>query len=115
MNSVRSLVNELEYLRQMELVDSIQLIDYGKYTLKARIFIYSDLFIQVYRNDKFNTTNFALILGNQRIYGRDELGGEWHRHPFDAPNTHDCSQEGQQSVTLLEFWEEVEQIIEDNF
>ncbi len=35
--------------------------------IKARIFIAPETFIQVYRNDLFNTTNFALIHNSQRI------------------------------------------------
>ena len=38
-------------------------LDIGESFLKARLYLDSDLFVQVYRNDKYSTTNFALIQG----------------------------------------------------
>jgi len=78
-------------------------LDIGESFLKARLYLDSDLFVQVYRNDKYSTTNFALIQGEIRIYGCDELSGKWHRHPADDPAQHDTSAEGQSAVSLGEF------------
>jgi hypothetical protein len=81
--------------------------------LKARLFIDADLFIQVYRNDRFDTTNFVLIHNRQRVYARDQLGGEWHRHTPADPELHDKSEEGIKPVSLTEFLDEVELILAD--
>ncbi|MBN1887775.1 MAG: hypothetical protein JW850_07280, partial [Thermoflexales bacterium] len=66
---------------------------------------------QVYRNDRFDTTNLALIHNGQRIYARDQLGGRWHRHTVAAPCQHDATIEGCRAVTLSEFLDEVETVL----
>jgi len=63
------------------------------------------------RNDRFDTTNLALIHNEQRIYARDQLGGAWHRHTIDAPHVHDTSAEGRRPVNLSEFLDEVETVL----
>lgn len=107
-----SLIGELRrearhraYIRRLDIIEQTQSL------VKARFYITPDLFIQVYRNDRFDTTNFAVIHNQQRIYARDQLGGEWHRHTFDAPDTHDRSDEGRRSVTLTVFLDEAEVLI----
>jgi hypothetical protein len=67
--------------------------------------------VQVYRNDRFDTTNFVLIYGGRRLYARDQLGGKWHRHTAAAPQVHDTSQEGRRLVGLAEFLDEVESVL----
>ena len=79
--------------------------------LKARLIVTPQLFVQVYRNDRFDTTNLALIHDGHRIYARDQLGGRWHRHPAVAPELHDRSAEGRRAVDLPEFLDEVEEIL----
>jgi hypothetical protein len=93
------------YLRRVEILDqSISLI-------KARLHIAPDLFIQIYRNDRFDTTNFALIHNGQRLYARDQVGGIWHRHAIDQPAAHDVGPEGRRAVDLSQFLDEVESIL----
>ncbi|GAB4545320.1 MAG: hypothetical protein Fur002_19350 [Anaerolineales bacterium] len=79
--------------------------------IKARLYISADLFVQVYRNDRFQTTNFALIHNGSRLFARDELDGRWHRHIHTAPEKHDFSAEGQRRIELQEFLDEVEKIL----
>ena len=79
--------------------------------IKARLVITPQLFVQVYRNDRFDTTNFALIHNSKRTYARDQVAGKWHRHPVGMPDVHDHSDEGQQMVDLAEFLDEVEDIL----
>jgi len=79
--------------------------------LKVRLHISPEVFVQVYRNDQYDTTNLALIHNGRRIYGRDQLGGNWHRHAGMQPNLHDKSQEGQKSVELAEFLDEIEVVL----
>ena len=71
----------------------LDILDQSRAMLKVRLYIASDLFVQVYRNDRFDTTNLVLIHSGRRIYGRDQLAGQWHRHTVTAPQVHDCSPE----------------------
>jgi len=90
------------YIRRLDVLDQ------SKTMLKARLYVSHGLFVQVYRNDRFGTTNLALIHNGQRIYARDQLGGVWHRHTTTAPHLHDTSAEGRRPVDLSEFLDEVE-------
>lgn len=89
----------------------VDVLDLGRAILKARLHISSDLFVQVYRNDLFDTTNLVLVYGGRRLYGRDQLGGRWHRHALEAPDVHDVSNEGRRSVDLSAFLDEVEIVL----
>lgn len=93
------------YIRRMDLLEQTHSV------LKARLYIAIELFIQVYRNDQFDTLNLVLIYNGQRLYGRDRLGGVWHRHDLTAPDKHDKSPEGQRPITLPEFLDEVEIVL----
>jgi hypothetical protein len=82
-----------------------------KQVVKLRLHLSARLFIQVYRNDRYDTTNFALIFNGQRLYARDALAGKWHRHPLTDPSQHDKTAEGQRPVTFEEFLNEVGAIL----
>jgi len=92
-------------------IQRLDVLDQSASLLKARLYISSELYAQVYRNDKFDTTNLALIYNGQRIYARDQVGGVWHRHATFAPHLHDTSVEGRRAATLAEFLDEVEAIL----
>ena len=79
--------------------------------VKIRLYITPDLFVQIYRNDRYQTTNLVLIHNNQRLYARDELDSRWHRHTHLAPEEHDTSKEGQRPVEISEFLDEVEKVL----
>jgi hypothetical protein len=98
-------VHARAYIARLEVLDQSQNL------LKARLTIAPDLFVQVYRNDRFDTTNLVLIYGGRRLYGRDQLGGKWHRHTAAAPQVHDTSPEGRRPVGLAEFLDEVESVL----
>jgi len=93
------------YIRRLDVLEQSQTL------LKARLYISPGLFVQVYRNDRFDTTNLVLIHNGQRIYARDQLGGVWHRHTIAAPHLHDTSAEGRRPVDLSEFLDEVETVL----
>jgi hypothetical protein len=92
-------------------VTRLDVLDQTVNIVKARLYMSSNLFVQVYRNDRFDTTNLALIHNGQRLYARDQLGGVWHRHTVTAPHLHDTSVEGCRSVNLSEFLDEVETVL----
>lgn len=89
----------------------VEVLDQSASLVKARLHITPGLFVQVYRNDSFDTTNLVLIHNNQRLYARDQLGGQWHRHTAAAPLQHDVTAAGRQPVTLVEFLDEVEALL----
>jgi hypothetical protein len=89
----------------------LDILDQSRTMLKARLYISPDLFVQVYRNDHFDTTNLVLLYGGQRLCARDQAGGRWHRHTAIAPHIRDTSAEGQRPVELAEFLDEVEAIL----
>jgi hypothetical protein len=114
MNTVGSLLAELDRVSKSRgYIARIEILDLGKAMLKARLYLDQELFVQVYRNDRFNTTNFVLIQAGRRIFARDELGGAWHRHPVADPEFHNASAENRRPVTLEEFMDEVEQVIDE--
>ena len=111
MNDIASILIELQEQATRPYFAWLNVLDMGEHFIKARLYVRQDIFIQVYRNDQTQLTNFVLILGGQRVYGRDEIGGIWHRHPFDDPVQHDRSDEGSKALTLSEFIEEVMEIL----
>jgi len=79
--------------------------------VKIRLYISPDLFVQIYRNDHYNTTSLILIHNGQHLLARDELVGRWHRHTHFAPEDHDTSDDGRRPVTVEEFLDEVETVL----
>jgi hypothetical protein len=92
-------------------IQRVQILNHSQNLLKARLYISNELFVQIYRNTRFNTTNLILIYNNERIYARDQLGDNWHRHSSDNPEQHDTSPDGRRVVELSEFLDEVENIL----
>lgn len=45
-------------------------------------------FLQVYRNFDTGRVAYAWIVDEERVFGADNTG-EWHRHPFNNPETHE--------------------------
>ena len=82
-----------------------------KNTVKVRLSIRENLYIDLYFNQRYNTTNYTLILDEERIYGRDCYDGEWHLHPYEDPGKHDMSENGKRSLNIEEFVDEVEEIL----
>lgn len=114
MNTVSSLLAELDrVIKSRSYIARVEILDLGRMMLKARLYLDQELFVQVYRNDRFNTSNFVLIQAGQRIFARDELNGIWHRHPVADPDFHNASAEGRKPVTFEEFMDEVEQVIDE--
>jgi hypothetical protein len=61
-NTVSSLLAELNrVIESRSYIARIEILDLGKAMLKVRLYLDQELFVQVYRNDQFNTTNFVLI------------------------------------------------------
>ena len=56
--------------------------------LNVRVYLVDDSFIEAFYNVTTNKTAFALIVNNQRIYGKDNAKLGWHVHPMDNPSAH---------------------------
>jgi hypothetical protein len=93
-------------------VHSVHTVDKTDHAIKMRLHVTADCFIQVYTNVQKQLLSYALVLNRTRIYGRNCDGGQWHRHPHNAPETHDFSPEGSQSVTASQFLGETQQILQ---
>lgn len=56
-------------------------------SLKANIYLTESQFIALRYNARNERIDIALIQGNKRIFGYDNLK-EWHYHPFENPDEH---------------------------
>lgn len=112
MNSVDSIWQEIvEVQSGSYLIIRTEILEHEKTFLKVRLYLKDELYIQIYRNDEYNTTNFVLVLHDERIYARDEVRKKWHRHQESNPQIHDTTSEGKRAVNCKEFFEEVKTII----
>ncbi len=110
--NVSDLANGLQReLKRRKYFIRMEILDQTLSLIKARLYISADLFVQLYRNDRFQTTNLVLIHNGSRLFARDEVDGRWHRHVHTAPEEHDFSLEGQRGIELQEFLDEVEKIL----
>jgi hypothetical protein len=92
-------------------IQSVQTLLKTIHTIKMRLYVTEECFIQTYYNIQKNRTNYVVILGGKRIYGRDCYKGVWHRHPEENPEGHDFSPEGSIKVELEEFLFETQEIL----
>ena len=84
-------------------IQAVVRLDKTRFSVKYRLIIAADLYVQVYANVRNHTIGLALICQGRRLYGRDCEDGRWHRHPADAPDTHDFSVEGALPTTIEDF------------
>jgi hypothetical protein len=66
-------------------------------------------FISVFFNVTTEKAAFALVVENQRVYGKDNAKMGWHVHPFEAPHEHRTCQ----ASSFGEFLGEVESHFEE--
>ncbi len=102
---VRAEAFRRRYIRRVEIVEE------GVSTAKVWLVVRPEVKVQLYHNEKTGTTNMALILHEERIYGRNSHRGSWHRHPVERPWQHDVSREGARPVTVSEFMREIDKIV----
>ncbi|MEK9148785.1 MAG: hypothetical protein AAB267_01920, partial [Candidatus Desantisbacteria bacterium] len=58
-----------------------------------------------------NNTSFTLIFEDERLYARDEINGNWHRHSLENPDFHNGTPDGSKEVNLSEFYRESLEIL----
>lgn len=112
MNTVSSLLAQVTAPLPYSYYSSPLIITRKTRVLKVRLYVRPDVFIQVYRNDEYDSTNFALISAGQRIYARDQIRGVWHHHPVNGPTSHNHSPNGSAPADLLTFLSEVDKILQ---
>ena len=103
----------LEAQEALERVWFVKLLEVTQYTdrvLLLRLHIRSGLFVQAFLSEVSGSLYFALIEGDRRIYGIDREAGEWHVHPYEAPDTHEMLCEGLEPKPLLTALARIEQI-----
>ena len=89
------------------------IVDLTENVVKVRVQITENIFVQVYYNRASGVRNYVLIGWNKRLFGRDCVGGSWHRHPFEDPEQHDFSGEGAKEVSVCDFIDEVITILKE--
>ena len=73
---------------------TIDLIARTIVTIKLRVDLDQNRFIDAFFNARNGRTDLAVIEGGQRVFGYDNLGG-WHRHSPNAPERHEsCDEPG---------------------
>lgn len=56
--------------------------------LSLRVHLTDGSFVEVFYNTATDRTAFALILEDERVYGKDNAKIGWHVHPVDDPQAH---------------------------
>ncbi|MFC1496369.1 hypothetical protein ACFL52_03035 [Candidatus Margulisiibacteriota bacterium] len=83
--------------------ESFNVIEETSNTIKIRLTVSNNCFVQIYINTKKRLKNYVLVFNGQRIYGCDNDGKKWHIHPWKNPSKHKNSKE----INLKEFLFEV--------
>jgi hypothetical protein len=110
---IKKVISEIEEtFSDFPFIKRLVRMDETRHTVKYRLVIEEELFVQVYVNVENDTVGFVLVNNGQRIYGRDAIEGKWHRHTFEDPLGHDFSSEGSKKIILKEFLMEVQEILD---
>ena len=94
-------------------VQSFEVCDNTDFTLSLRLYIRRELFVQVFIGEMTGSLYFALIEGNQRIFGIDRESDQWHLHPFGKPHKHEFYT-GLGPKPLSSFLSKIERILVEN-
>ncbi len=57
-------------------------------SVRLRIFLINQSFVDVFYNHMTGRCSFALIEDDERILGADNAGDKWHWHPLEDPESH---------------------------
>jgi len=77
-------------------------------TVKIRVLLVADAFIDVYYNPETGRCSFVLVRKGRRIYGADNAFIGWHVHPLENPEQHIRTRE----VSFADFLAVVEEWIQ---
>lgn len=111
-SEIERILEELEQLiPKFSTLKPFEVIDRTEATLKVRVPIERELYIQLYANIEKGKLNLTLVHRNQRIYGEDAEGGIVHIHPFVNPDEH---LEVESSGSLEGFFAKVQEYLEES-
>lgn len=112
MRKIDEVIQEIERAAtKFRFVREVIPVDVTKFSVKYRLIVSKDLYIQIYVNVRNGTHGFALVQKGKRLYGRDSEDWKWHRHPLESPEVHDFSLEGAKEVSVEDFLKEVQEIL----
>lgn len=112
METIDQLLQEAaEALDQFWFIQNLDVIERTDRTVTVQLAIANELRVQAFLSQKTGRLSFALIGPSGRLYGRDRQHGEWHRHPFSQPASHEATPEGMSHKPLLQFMAEVQEIL----
>lgn len=100
-----------EALERVWFAQSLEEIERTDFTVTLRLHICPALFVQAFLGERSGSLYLALIEGGRRVFGIDREGGEWHLHPYDAPDEHEPLHEGLGPRPLLTFLSRVEDLL----
>lgn len=89
----------------------LKILEKTKSIIKTKLYIFEDIYIQIYVNIKKPKKSFALVLHDKRIFAKDYIFGQWHLHPFENPEFHDETEKGREFITIRKFVETALSII----
>ena len=69
------------------LCDVVVVRESAEQTIKLRVLLYIDAYIDIYFNERNGTTSYALVQDGRRVFAADNARG-WHYHPFEDPGKH---------------------------
>ncbi len=70
------------------IVQSVIVFDSTPTSVRLRVFLITQSFLDVFYNQGTGKFSFALIEDNQRTFGADNAGDKWHWHPPENPADH---------------------------
>jgi hypothetical protein len=112
MEMIDQLLREaLDALDEFWFVQSLDVVERTDRTVTVQLMIGNGLRVQAFLSQKTGRINLALIGPSGRLYGRDRQHGEWHKHPFSQPDSHEATPEGVSRMPLLQFMAEVQEIL----
>ena len=86
---IESIISEIgSGIQSFSAFRSYEIVDITQATVKIKIYVRQDTYVQVYANILKNKLNLAFVQGAERIYGEDSEGGILHVHPFNDPVGH---------------------------
>jgi hypothetical protein len=100
-----------EALAQIWFLQSLAEQERTDITLSLRLTIRPNLFVQIFMGTQTHALYFSLIEDEQRIFGIDREGGNWHMHPYGTPDLHVPVNVGLEPRPLFTFLSRVEQLL----
>ena len=95
MYNTGSLLSEAQVAHdEVWFVRSLEVRERTDSTLSLKMYIRPGLFVHAFIGEMTGSLYFALIEGNQRIFGIDRESDHWHVHPFEAPHKHEVFKPG---------------------